>query len=471
MSEREALQRSTGRRLRAWVVVAAVLATIPGLVEVLAPQRDAGMRTSFAEPASQRLAPGYVGSDACASCHEKEYREWWESLHSKMEQPATAGTIRGSFTPDGTIVALAGGRRLAMIANEGRFFVEAPDSAGSQRLYPVERTVGNRHKQRYLTRFPDGSWRALPVQWNASDGRFVEWGHLASGKPGSGGFWADDAWQWQLKCAGCHTTGLDLGYEPSSKTYRTRWKDLAIGCEACHGPGEVHVDAKGGRENIVCPSRLPRARQDDVCGKCHSRGTAGPEEGAPGGLPGRIAYPYNMIPGAVLDEHFVQVTPERNPGDYWGDGSSKNHHQQLTDWRNSVMHRHGGDRAPSCTTCHEPHRASELRGSIEDNGLCITCHDALGSSEALAAHSGHGGDPLANPGARCVECHMPRIVEHAGSFKLRSHTFHGADPLRSRETGTPDACLICHQDRDATWSLDASRKIWPALGDRDPSSR
>lgn len=404
----------------------------------------------------------YAGSAACAECHAKEYTEWRRSLHSRMEQPATAATVIGDFSPQGTLVKTeAAGKRIVLTRTADGFVVEAPNASGVQEEFAVERTVGNRYKQRYLTRFADGSWHTLPVQWFEPDQKFVEWHHQASATPGSGKFWMDDAWQWQLKCAGCHTTGLDLHYDAQTKTYATEWRELAIGCEACHGPGVAHVAAKGGRDNILCPSTFTRELQLDACGKCHSRGTAGETHGAPAGLPGKLAYPYNFVPGEPLDAHYVQATPANSPPtDFWKDGSSRNHHQQLTDHRQSVMF-HQGEDGPSCTTCHSAHDAAALVLPIENNALCGQCHGEFEAPEQLAAHTGHGGNPAANAGARCVECHMPRIVDHAGSYKLRSHTYRAPDPELARATGTPDACLLCHKDKDAVWSVASFARLWP----------
>lgn len=416
------------------------------------------------KPAHAAPAHGerYAGSASCAECHAREYAEWRDSLHSKMEQAATPKTVIGAFTPEGTLVRTeAAGKRIVLTRRGDEFFVEAPTADGGQREFAVERTVGNRYKQRYLTRFEDGSWHTLPVQWFEQDQKFVEWHHQASAAPGTGKFWMDDAWQWQLKCAGCHTTGLELGYDTATKSYASTWSELAIGCEACHGSGVAHVAARGGTDNILCPSEFTFAQQLDTCGQCHSRGTAGETQGAPAGLPGKLAYPAGFTPGDALDAHFVQATPANSPPtDFWNDGSSRNHHQQLTDYRSSEMFHHGIE-APSCTTCHEPHRAAELKATIEDNALCNTCHAEFDAPDELAAHTGHGGDPVRNAGARCVECHMPRIVDHAGSTKLRAHTYWAPDPARAAATETPDACRTCHAGKDAAWSARSFEQLWP----------
>ena len=49
----------------------------------------------------------------------------------------------------------------------------------------------------------------------------------------------------------------------------------------------------------------------------------------------------------------------------------------------------------------------------------------------------------------------------AGSEKLRSHTYRGPDPARSKELATPDACLLCHTGKDAAWSIEKAAAIWP----------
>lgn len=454
-----------GRRL-ALLALLTALATVlvVALASVPGGAPDGEALAGDPPPCPPPTSDGYVGSQACQPCHRTEYTLWKDTLHSRMEQPATPETVRGNFTPEGTVVeAKAEGRRIVMIREGDAYWIEAPDAAGQPHRYRIERTVGNRYKQRYLTKLANGAYQALPVQWFMKDDEFVEWHGLASGEKGSGHFWLDDTWQWQMKCAGCHTTGLSLGYDPATKSYDTRWNELAIGCEACHGPGETHVRAKGGVGNILCPSKMDHQQQLDVCGKCHSRGTAGPEQGAPAGLPTRLAYPYNLLPGSDLDRFYVQNTPEKNPSDFYGDGSSKNHHQQWNDYQRSRMLHEGGPASPTCTTCHDPHRADALRSTIDDNRLCLQCHGEFRERDALAAHTGHGHNPLANPGARCVECHMPRIVKHAGSVHLRSHTFWGPNPRRAHETGTPDACLLCHTDQDAAWSIAKAEAIWPDL--------
>ena len=43
-------------------------------------------------------------------------------------------------------------------------------------------------------------------------------------------------------CAECHSTHLQKNYDPVHKSFDTRWSEIDVSCEACHGPGALHVD-------------------------------------------------------------------------------------------------------------------------------------------------------------------------------------------------------------------------------------
>ena len=53
--------------------------------------------------------------------------------------------------------------------------------------------------------------------------------------------------------------------------------EMAIGCERCHGPGELHVKERKAKlpirgsldDSIVNLRHLSRERQEDICAQCH----------------------------------------------------------------------------------------------------------------------------------------------------------------------------------------------------------
>jgi hypothetical protein len=117
----------------------------------------------------------------------------------------------------------------------------------------------------------------------------------------------------------------------------------------------------------------------------------------------------------------------------------------------------------TCTDCHGMHDG-DPRGQIRARFMaapdrqCTGCHRSLATGAALAAHAHH--DP-AGAGARCVSCHMPRIVYGVLDVH-RSHRIEVPDPARDAAAGRPDACTGCHVDRTAAWAEAAARTFWGA---------
>ncbi len=71
-----------------------------------------------------------------------------------------------------------------------------------------------------------------------------------------------------VACVSCHATADASGPPPTALTsYRV---DEGVGCESCHGPGEAHVAAGGGRDNIVhLGENCPVCVLEAVCTRCH----------------------------------------------------------------------------------------------------------------------------------------------------------------------------------------------------------
>jgi predicted CXXCH cytochrome family protein len=110
----------------------------------------------------------------------------------------------------------------------------------------------------------------------------------------------------------------------------------------------------------------------------------------------------------------------------------------------------------SCTNCHEPHGA-QLRAT--GNALCLQCHEP-----AKFQDRSHFFHEPGSAGAQCVNCHMPQNT-YMGVDARRDHSFRIPDPLASLETGAPNACTQCHEDRDDRW---AAAFITQRTGRKEP---
>jgi len=415
---------------------------------------------SFApKPATE---PQFVGSNACQGCHNSIYTTWKASQHAKMYNDAVdPALVIGDFSQSPTITSgtyavqvtlndnggggpytvsflgktfqvmrLHGGQPTAQNAD-----VRSPTKAGHSQF------LG---KQRYQTVI-DGRYYILPVQWNPTadlDGGSQGW---VSYHPGD---WIDSQ-TGQLKssegpdllqneesrCAGCHQVGVKPAYDAGNGVYTAEITEPNIGCEACHGPGGDHVASGGNTSLITNPDELEVARRNDVCGQCHSRGNSVGKDG-----PKSYGYPFangrTFRPGDNLDDFFTDA------GGYWGDGTSKQHHQQFADFQKS-KHVH----SLTCWTCHDPHGSENehaLRTTARDNSLCAGCHPAKNST----AHTNHALPTLANESPRCVDCHMPAVQKSGVNYDIHAHTFEVLLPDKTLRYGMPNACALCHRNNE-----------------------
>jgi formate-dependent nitrite reductase cytochrome c552 subunit len=110
--------------------------------------------------------------------------------------------------------------------------------------------------------------------------------------------WTGINQNWNFMCADCHSTHIQKNYDLVSKQYRTRWSDIDVSCEACHGPASRHIEwankkdsnisnkgfavAFNERDNIswtIDPvtgnAKRNHSKQTnteiEVCAQCHSR--------------------------------------------------------------------------------------------------------------------------------------------------------------------------------------------------------
>jgi hypothetical protein len=173
---------------------------------------------------------------------------------------------------------------------------------------------------------------------------------------------------------------------PSVNHYRRTGAILGVSCETCHGSGREHVRRERSSLHsllptaIVNPARLPRARQVDQCGLCHS-GTAA----------FRTA-PFSHVPGQPLERRSA-VWTRPDTGDIDVHGNQVALLQRSRCFRSSQM---------TCATCHDVHRPQ--RDVVALSGRCLTCH-TIQSCGLFAQH----GQELAG---RCVDCHMPALTSN-----------------------------------------------------------
>ena len=268
--------------------------------------------------------------------------------------------------------------------------------------------------------------------------------------------WTGAFQNWNSRCASCHSTGLVRDYSSETNRYDTRWQEINVACEACHGQGSRHVAwAKGqgsiprikdsstrlgkvwepanGRRPALPPVDFAMSDQIQVCSSCHSL---------------RLELQQTNLAASYFDNYKLSPLLE---GRYHADGQIEAEVYETGSFLQSRMH----ENHVSCTNCHEPH-SGKVR--MTGNKLCLQCHEP--AQYQTRDHFFHEPD---SAGGQCVNCHMPTET-YMGVHVRRDHSFHVPDPVASVAFGVPNACTQCHKDRDNRVGRDIVTK---RTGDRD----
>lgn len=82
---------------------------------------------------------------------------------------------------------------------------------------------------------------------------------------------ASPAYVGEEACLACHPNQSYTGTAHALAT-NVRTPAATHGCESCHGPGKAHAEG-GDATRIANPGSLPVREGNDICLKCHDRGT------------------------------------------------------------------------------------------------------------------------------------------------------------------------------------------------------
>jgi hypothetical protein len=337
--------------------------------------------------------------------------------------PATADSVAGRF--DGATVD---GTRLRRDGDAYVLDVTGGEAPGS---YRVRYTFGVEPLQQYLVELPGGRLQAAALAWDTAN---RTWFRVQSSELP----WTSRYHTWNTMCADCHSTAVDKGYDPEHDRFATTVREVAVGCQACHGPGSRH--AADPRQ------ALEVSRGTDGCAACHAR---------------RTAITATATPGAPLLDQFRPVTLQ--PGLYHADGQILDEVFEYGSFAQSAMH----ERGVTCVDCHDPHAAR----AEPANATCTQCHAASPPARfpGLAARARDVDSPAHHhhrpdgPGARCVACHMPERT-YMKIDRRRDHSFRIPRPDLSVALGTPDVCTgSCHADRDARWAAATVAAWFPSV--------
>lgn len=406
-------------------------------------------------PASAQEVPAYVGSQVCADCHRDEAEAWARSDHALAWTRPGPDTVVADF--DGTSFH-GSGMDVRFRIDGDTYRASVTESDGSTRDYEVHSVVGIRPLQQYLFETEPGRLQSFDVVWDTEK---KAWFHLYPEQdlpPSDGLHWSGPYKNWNARCAECHATGYSKNFDPVAHTYASTQAEIGVGCEACHGPGQAHIEWTTGKapQSPLTPygftMDFDKGAEATIqqCAGCHSRREAQGDGNPLPGTPYHDAYTLSLL----------------QPGMYHADGQILDEVYVYGSFLQSRMYARG----VSCTNCHDVH-SSEL--VAEGNAVCAQCHSPAGNPDfptlTLAeydspAHHFHQPDTA---GAQCKNCHMVEQT-YMGNDRRADHSFRVPRPDLSPETGAPDACTTCHAGQSAEWAARTIEEWYPDSTHRGP---
>lgn len=338
--------------------VALAVAALPGCRQPSSTPRPTpppppSARIATLQPVSDEVRRGYAGSEACAPCHPREASQV-DSRHARTltrvqgpehlarfrlpsdKRAANGEVFRARVEGELGVVQARAGKRLHSIAaafalgsgHRGITYL-GRDAGGA-----VELRISYYHAAKgwdFSPQQPVGASTDLPV------GRRVDAAEEAD-------------------CFVCHSTAVVR----DESDIRPDRSILGIGCEACHGPGLAHIQAR--RQGVADQTMAHLAGLNkrvtlELCGQCH-KSPVGDD----------LGHPIVASQLARFQTLALSMSACFQKADL------------------------------GCTSCHDPHKDTRADIVAYSNGVCGRCHAPETPKQIVCR---------VEPQGNCVRCHMP----------------------------------------------------------------
>jgi Flp pilus assembly protein TadD len=412
-------------------------------------------RLTFATPyRNVRPEVKYVGDDGCVRCHQQQGQTYRDHPMGRSLAPVSSATPieRYDEAARNPFEALAFHYR---VERHGERIVHRETARDAQRglICEAEAEVhfavgyGTRGRSYLINR--DGYLFESPITWYSQKG-------VWDLSPGFDRLQLHFGRPVPTDCLFCHSNRV-LEVADTENHYRPPlFEGYAIGCERCHGPGELHVRRQeavepysGTDDTIVNPGRLEPVLREAVCEQCHLQGVVRVLKR------GRQAFDFR--PGLPL--HLFLAVFVRPPA---ADEAQKFVGQ--VEQMHASRCFQGSNGQMGCISCHDPHvfpAAEERVAYYRDR--CLRCHADRGCSVPLAARQQTSKDDS------CAQCHMPASASDIPHSSITDHRIPRrveAGPSPAASGGEEIPLRFFQQNLVAAGDREAARDLGVALMDR-----
>lgn len=394
----------------------------------------------------RNVQPGvaYVSDASCAECHNNIAASFARHPMGRSLSPIEQADAIEDFTAEARHPLVLDGL-VYRVRHEGKrqFHQEARLSpVGKEALvteFEAVYSVGSGRTGRSYFILRDEHLFMSPMTWYADHGWDLSPGYEVNNSHFNRPVVSE--------CLFCHANRA-LHIEGTTNEYKSPIFDgHGIGCQRCHGPGELHVAArKTGAAaepdvTIVNPARLEPRLRESVCEQCHLGGLIRVEARGRRREDFRPGLPWSAVEAVYLAANTREsvTSDELRTRD-----SQKNENpsgEQPDRFVGHVEQMHqsrcytGSLGKLGCISCHDPHRMPEEAIKVEYyRRRCLECHGEADCKLPLDERRASQADDS------CISCHMPRArtqIQHAAATDHRIPRSSDVPPQRPTMTPLP----------------------------------
>src|SRR6266545_2836305 len=201
-------------------------------------------------------------------------------------------------------------------------------------------------------------------------------------------------------CKGCHEEAFNkFSHTRMGRIFlhQARNDKEATGCETCHGPGEAHASAGGGKGvggmiTFAKNDKTPVAKRNEICLSCHTKGARIFWQGS--------AHESRDVACTNCHKIMEDVSPKNQLAKETVIDTCDTCH---TEKRGPFLWTHPPVQE-NCANCHDPHGSNhEAMLKQFKPRLCQTCH--VETRHPTSPYGRDGSSRKFVMGRSCVDCH------------------------------------------------------------------